>query len=79
MYGIYAKNCININISNNTISASRYQGVYLDQINGGTIKSNFINNSIQDALFIKSNEINIQNNTFDYNLIGITLLDSIVI
>ncbi len=49
MFGIYAKNCNNINITNNTINASRYQGLYLDQIYSGPIKSNFINK----AKFIK--------------------------
>ena len=42
IFGLYTKDCSNINITNNTINTSHYQGVYLDQINGGIIKNNFI-------------------------------------
>ena len=72
-YGVYARKCSGINISNNTIDSNYRHGIGLYQNSDDVIRDNVISNNGVDGIHLNSYNSKIAGNAFDNNQIGINL------
>jgi len=70
-YGIYARDCDNINISNNSINYNNLYGIKLYKDNNAVIQYNRINNNNLDGIHLNSFDSRVIGNVLNNNQIGI--------
>jgi parallel beta-helix repeat protein len=76
LYGVYARQCENINISNNVLNENQFYGIGLYQNSGSVIEYNIIESSGSEGIHLDSIDSRIIRNILNNNQIGINLYAS---
>jgi parallel beta-helix repeat protein len=72
-FGIYARDCLNTNITQNTITKNMFHGLYASGDRSDIIRENrFINNTVT-GITLDSSDCTLFNNIFDRGQIGLSL------
>lgn len=72
-YGIYAKECSNTNMTQNTFIKNIFHGIYITGDTNDRIQGNFFRNNSVSGLTLDSYDCIIGDNIFNYGLVGLSI------
>jgi len=72
-YGIYARDCSNMNITQNTLKKNTYHGLYLSGDTNDIVRGNYFNNNTASGITLDSPGCIVAENLFNHGQVGISL------